>query len=396
MVGREASDLGKPFRADILIEMRVDVIDDPIEPSPVPCLCLLLRHVSRPHRLSETIFHKRVRQILRFSGRALTLKIVSFPVKRPTPASRELGKDSLNHPGCKTVRLDRELSGYTEHNGLISRGNAMTAFAGFDSSAYPGDVLMKWLRVNTNLVWCGYYFGKTPSHTGTSWIGKRDVLQSLNWGIAPLYVGQQTVGKGSHHPDTAHGVADGQDAAQFMRSEGFALSSVVYLDLENGLPFPQKQKDYVKSWCGAVQGANFTPGVYCSHTLASRVAALVPEALIWAFKVPTTKAHKVPGPHYPDPSPAGSGYPAAFAWQLDQHCLIEAPGAPAGQLEVDLNSASTPNPSIPRTNFALDPARDNVWAGSLLSSNTATPGGGGRALGVRPSSRREKSADRGA
>ena len=37
----------------------------------------------------------------------------------------------------------------------------MTAFAGFDSSAYPGDVIMKWLRANTNLVWCGYYFGKT-------------------------------------------------------------------------------------------------------------------------------------------------------------------------------------------------------------------------------------------
>jgi hypothetical protein len=197
----------------------------------------------------------------------------------------------------------------------------MTAFAGFDSSAYPGDSIMKWLRTNTNLVWCGYYFGKTPSHTGTD-------LQGLNWGLAPLYVGQELIGPGSHHTDGAHGAVDGKDAAQFMSDEGFASGSAVYLDLENGLPFPQKQKDYVKNWCGAVQQAGFTSGVYCSHTFAAQVATLVPAALIWAFKVPTTKPHKVPGPHYPDPSPAGSGYPSAFVWQLDQDCLIDVPGVP--------------------------------------------------------------------
>jgi Domain of unknown function (DUF1906) len=256
----------------------------------------------------------------------------------------------------------------------------MTAFAGFDSSAYPGDAIMKWLRTNTNLVWCGYYFGKTPSHTDTSWIGKRSFLLGLNWGIAPLYVGQQTVGKGSHNPDAAHGTTDGEDAARFMSREGFASDSVVYLDLENGLPFPQSEKDYVKSWSAAVQGAGFRPGIYCSYTLAAQVAALVPSALIWAFRVTTNKVHKVPGPHYPDPSPAGSGYAAAFAWQLDQHSLIEVPLATGGWLEVDLDSASTPNPSIPQTNFALDPAKDNLWAASLAQAGAAgaTPSGARR------------------
>jgi Domain of unknown function (DUF1906) len=269
----------------------------------------------------------------------------------------------------------------------------MTAFAGFDSSAYPGDAIMKWLRANTNLVWCGYYFGATPSHTGTDWMGRRAVLQSLNWGIAPLYVGQQTVGRGSHHPDAAHGTTDGQQAAKLMSSEGFASGSVVYLDLENGLPFPQSEKDYVKFWSAAVQGAGFTPGIYCSYTLAAQVAALVPSALIWAFKVPTNKAHKVPGPHYPDPSPAGSGYAAAFAWQLDQHSLIAVPLASGGWLEVDLDSASTPNPSIPNTNFALDPARDNLWAASLVQAGrTATPSGARRKTRAARPPRRRKSA----
>jgi Domain of unknown function (DUF1906) len=146
----------------------------------------------------------------------------------------------------------------------------MTAFAGFDSSAYPGDVIMKWLRANTNLVWCGYYFGKTPSHTGTGWMGKRAVLQGLNWGIAPLCVGQELIGPGSHHTTGIQGASDGKDAANFMTSEGFAPGSVVYLDLENGLPFPDAQKDYVKNWCSTVQQAGLTPGVYCSHTLRRR------------------------------------------------------------------------------------------------------------------------------
>jgi hypothetical protein len=268
----------------------------------------------------------------------------------------------------------------------------MTAFAGFDSSTYPGDAQMKWLREKTNLVWCGYYFGRTPSHKDTSWMGNRSVLQGLNWGIAPLYVGQQTTGPGSHHTDGAHGTTDGKDAAQFMSNEGFTPGWVVYLDLENGSPFPQLQQEYVKNWCGAVQQAGFTSGVYCSHTFAAQVAALVPGALIWAFKVPTTIKHKVPGPHYPDPSPAGSGYPGAFVWQLDQHCLIDAPGAPGGELEVDLDSASTPNPSIPRTNFALDPAKDDLWAQKLWATPSGARTRGGGRTRATPRPRRKKSS----
>jgi hypothetical protein len=272
----------------------------------------------------------------------------------------------------------------------------MTAFAGFDSSAYPGDPIMEWLRTNTNLAWCGYYFGKTPSHTGTDWMGKRTFLQGLNWGIAPLYVGQELIGPGSHHTNGIQGTIDGKDAAQFMSSEGFASGSVVYLDLENGLPFPDAQKAYVRNWCASVQQAGLTPGVYCSHTFAAQVATLVPAAMVWAFNVPTTDPNKVPGPHYPDPSPAGSGYIGAFIWQLGQHCLIDVPGAPGGVLEVDLDSASTPNPTIPRTNFALNPAKDDLWAANLVPAGApgAAPSGAharGRTGAARRPRRRKSS-----
>jgi len=62
----------------------------------------------------------------------------------------------------------------------------MPGFAGFDRSDYPGDQVMKWLKANTNLVWCGYYLGPSPSHAGTTWMTRRPALAAAGWGIASL------------------------------------------------------------------------------------------------------------------------------------------------------------------------------------------------------------------
>ena len=79
----------------------------------------------------------------------------------------------------------------------------MPGFAGFDRSDYPGDQVMSWLKANTNLVWCGYYLGPSPSHAGTTWMTRRAALAAAGWGVAPIYVGQQITGPGSHNPSTA-------------------------------------------------------------------------------------------------------------------------------------------------------------------------------------------------
>ena len=42
--------------------------------------------------------------------------------------------------------------------------------------------------------WVGYYL-PAPCHNDESWVGKRDTLQQLGWGVAIVYVGQQTWGK---------------------------------------------------------------------------------------------------------------------------------------------------------------------------------------------------------
>src|SRR3954453_11452693 len=149
----------------------------------------------------------------------------------------------------------------------------MAFHAGVDVSAYPGDKVMKFLKQNTNLVWSGFYLGPAPSHKGTDWMTTRNTLVTMGWGLAPLYVGQQTVGPGSKHPDKAHGIADGADTVKLMKKSGFPPGSCVYLDLENGLPFPAKERDYVVAWVDNVEKGGFKAGVYCSHRLADKVRA---------------------------------------------------------------------------------------------------------------------------
>lgn len=225
----------------------------------------------------------------------------------------------------------------------------MTGYAGFDCSTYPSDAALVWLKANTNLVWCGYYLGPAPSHSGVSWMGMRSKIVSFGFGIAPIYVGQQVTGPGSQNPSLAQGTTDGNDAARLMSNEGFAAGSCVYLDLENGPPLTQLQQDYVCGWCDAVLGKGFLPGIYCSHGFASDVHQLRSNARIWAFKVATTAPHPVPGTNFPTLDPAGCGYAGAFAWQLGQECQLTLPGAPLNTITVDLNVAVTPDPGAPST-----------------------------------------------
>lgn len=223
----------------------------------------------------------------------------------------------------------------------------MAGFAGFDRGVYPGDAEMAWLKANTNLVWCGYYLAPAPSHGDMSWMGTRAALAAAGWGIAPVYLGQQIVGPGSHNPSAEQGVIDGGNAADLMDADGFPAGSCVYLDLENGPPFTQIVSDYTAGWCDAVTARGYQPGVYCSHAFAADINALRPDCRIWAYKVPTIAPHPFAGRIFPTPDPAGSGYPDAYVWQWGDECQLTLPGAPAGALTVDLDVALSLDPGAP-------------------------------------------------
>lgn len=77
---------------------------------------------------------------------------------------------------------------------------------------------------------------------------RRSELVAMGWGIAPIYVGQQVTGPGSHLVTGAQGKIDGADAAKKVAQCGFPSGSFVYLDLENGPPFTAAQHAYVGAW----------------------------------------------------------------------------------------------------------------------------------------------------
>lgn len=229
----------------------------------------------------------------------------------------------------------------------------MSAHAGFDTSGFPGLAVMAKLKSDTNLEWCGFYL-KAPSHPDDGWISHRDDLVAQGWGLAPIYVGQQVTGPGSHDVTAVRGKIDGADAAAKMKSAGFPPGSCCFLDLENGLPFPTKQQQYMVAWCDALQQDGFSPGVYCSFRLAAKVQALRPDARLWVFKVPTTKKHNVNGNTFPAPDPSGSSIADAHMWQRDMAGLITIPGG--NRLEVDLDTAISADPSSPPA-VGASPAR---------------------------------------
>ncbi len=62
---------------------------------------------------------------------------------------------------------------------------------GFDTGIYPGDETMRVWRATAPYKWVGYYL-PAPCHKDDSWSGKRAELDSMGWGMAVIYVGQQT------------------------------------------------------------------------------------------------------------------------------------------------------------------------------------------------------------
>src|SRR2546423_14332691 len=51
-----------------------------------------------------------------------------------------------------------------------------------------------WLTADKPYRWVGYYLS-APCHSDSSWEGKRQTLSEMGWGMAVIYVGQQTWGK---------------------------------------------------------------------------------------------------------------------------------------------------------------------------------------------------------
>jgi hypothetical protein len=183
---------------------------------------------------------------------------------------------------------------------------AAPAFAGFDTSSYPGDQAMSLWRRLSPYVFVAYYL-HAACHPDQSWLGHRAALESMGWNLVPVYVGQQVAGAspcGSTILTEAQGRADGLDCCAKLAAEGFPAGSFAYLDVEHCDTFPQALGDYIAAWVVALAAGGFGPGVYCHEHNAVDVRAAICAGL------PTGGSIATPGltPRFW----IAGGYPARF------------------------------------------------------------------------------------
>jgi Domain of unknown function (DUF1906) len=190
-----------------------------------------------------------------------------------------------------------------------------------------------------------------------------------------LYAELKTVARA-----TKLGSSDAKAAAAAAHREGFPAQTIIFLDQEQGGRMLPEQKAYIYAWVDAVTAAGFRAGIYCSGIPAADDGNVVTaedirenagsrQIVYWAINDACPPA---PGCTFPvnppahPPSPAESGVSFAEVWQFAQspqrkdvaaRCSnyrrdgdCYAPGVPAAlQLHVDVNTATSPDPSHGRS-----------------------------------------------
>ena len=198
-----------------------------------------------------------------------------------------------------------------------------TRHLGFDTYSYPGDAAMAaWRDESVPYEWVGYYL-EAPCHKDASWSGKRQKLTDLGWGLAVIYVGQQTWGGTPGKPrvrtryitryvtqtvrvrgrrvkkrvakkipirvvveprarsgstcnkelvSDARGTADGEDAIARAEAEGFPPGTTIFLDIERMDFVPGRMRDYYRAWTKRVlDDGRYRPGYYAHKANAQLI-----------------------------------------------------------------------------------------------------------------------------
>ena len=238
---------------------------------------------------------------------------------------------------------------------------------GFDTHTFPGEKTMRaWKDApGAPYSWVGYYL-PSPCHKDASWSGRRQLLTDMGWGIAVVYVGQQTWGRSPKAPTAARaaqltrsgltcnaallgpdrGEADGADAIAVTTREAFPARSVVFLDIERMEKMPEAMRLYYRAWARTLlRDGRYLPGVYVHAHNAQVVhddlvaefaaAGVTEEPRIWIASGRGFDEGK---------APQDVGFQFAGVWQG----MIDVGRAVANiKLPVDVNVSSWNSPSEP-------------------------------------------------
>jgi hypothetical protein len=255
---------------------------------------------------------------------------------------------------------------------------APLTYLGFDANTYPGDAALPLLK--ETFAFSGYWLNAPPGAKENTWSGKREILRKNGFGFLVLFNGRtERQLKAPDDPATL-GQSDAEAAVESARREGFPDHTVIFLDQEEGGRMTAVQMTYISNWIEPVMARHFYAGIYCSGIAAKegggktvvtaddiRARVSVPNL---SFFVYNDGCPPSPGCVYPKiaPQPSLSGVKYASIWQFAQsprrHEFTRACSATystdgncyptnragAGSLVLDLDSATSPDPStvVPR------------------------------------------------
>jgi hypothetical protein len=258
---------------------------------------------------------------------------------------------------------------------FASGARAQSAYLGFDRNQYPGDNNLRELRNTFSYI--GFWLNRPPGEKANNWSGKRRVLEAADFGFLVLFNGRDDAVLKTIARASALGKSDARMAAAAARREGFPEETIIFLDLEQGGRMLPEQKAYIYSWVDGVSSARFRAGVYCSGIPARDDGGIITSNDIRqnasgrkiVYWVINDACPPSPGCVFSKaaPAPAQSGLPYADVWQFAQSpkradvaagCLKSydrdgqcyPPGVnPARQLQVDLETATSADPSHGRS-----------------------------------------------
>ncbi len=251
------------------------------------------------------------------------------------------------------------------------------AFLGFDRDIYPGDPAFSTLRKNFSFT--SYWLGPPPGEKTTTWLGKRNFLRRAGFGFLVLYRGRDSREVQQDADASAKGTLDAQAALAAAKKEGFPANTIIYLDIEEGGRLPPAYHTYLHTWFDLLAHSGYRAGVYCSGMPVKEPGGVT---ILTADDIRANSANRKfiffvyndacpasPGCTFPKNSPAlsDSGVPYATAWQFaqsprrkeftaqcppgyNQNGNCYSPGDTSHAWDLDLDTASSPDPSNPASN----------------------------------------------
>lgn len=234
----------------------------------------------------------------------------------------------------------------------------LPAHPGFDTWRYPGTETMRAWREASPYRWVGYYL-ESPCHRSDSFMGRRAELEGMGWGMAVLYVGQQTwegVEALEEEPEeiicsrtlltAEQGRLDAQDAASTMAAEGFPPGSTVFLNVERMETVTDSMATYYRSWMRTVlEDGRFVPGTYSHRRNAEALFALAVQEYARGGHEGRPRFWVAGGQDFAlDVVPAAVGLPFTEIWQGAIDVEREWGGT---RLRIDENVATRRDPSAP-------------------------------------------------